>query len=78
MAHHLAQLNIAYMKAPLDDPLMKRFVESLEPMSALADGSSVFIWRLKSDQRDATSIIGPFGSECEPATLFPRGMSSPS
>ena len=56
MEYYLAQLNIAQMKAPLDDPLMKRFVEWLEPINKLADESPGFIWRLQSDEGDATSI----------------------
>ncbi len=56
MNHHLAQLNITRMRAPLDDPLMERFVAWLEPINALADESPGFVWRLQTDQGDATSI----------------------
>ena len=38
-SHHLAQINIARMLAPLDDPLMAGFVEQLDPVNALADRS---------------------------------------
>ena len=44
------------MRAPLDDPLMERFVAWLEPINALADESPGFIWRLQDDEGDATSI----------------------
>jgi len=39
MGLHLAQVNIARMKAPLEDPLMAQFVARLEEVNALADGS---------------------------------------
>ena len=56
MNHYLAQLNITRMRAPLDDPLMERFVAWLEPINALADESPGFIWRLQTEEGDATSI----------------------
>ncbi len=56
MNHYVAQLNITRMRAPLDDPLMDRFVAWLEPINALADESPGFIWRLQTDEGDATSI----------------------
>ncbi len=45
----LAQVNIASMKAPLDDPLMATFVAQLDAVNARADASPGFVWRLKSD-----------------------------
>lgn len=53
---HLAQVNIALLKAPIDDPLLAGFVARLEEINTLADNSSGFIWRLKTEQNDATSI----------------------
>ena len=35
---------------------MERFVAWLEPINALADESPGFIWRLQTDEGDATSI----------------------
>jgi hypothetical protein len=60
--HHIAQLNIAKARAPLDDPMMARFVEWLEPINGLADESQGFVWRLQTDDGDATSIR-PFEDE---------------
>lgn len=60
--HYIAQLNIAKARAPLDDPLMARFVEWLEPINGLADESPGFVWRLQTDEGDATSIR-PFEDE---------------
>ncbi|HEX9855287.1 MAG TPA: DUF3291 domain-containing protein [Acidimicrobiia bacterium] len=56
MTHHLAQLNIARMRFPLDDLGMKGFVDQLEPVNALADAASGFVWRLQTEDGDATSI----------------------
>lgn len=56
MTYHIAQLNIAEMRAPLDDPVMVEFVEALDPINALADRSPGFVWRLQDDSGDATSI----------------------
>ena len=44
------------MRAPLDDPLMKGFVDRLEEINALADRSPGFVWRLESEDGDATAI----------------------
>ena len=60
--YHLAQLNIARMRAPLDDPLMQRFVEWLDPVNGLADESEGFIWRLQTEEGNATSVR-PFEDE---------------
>lgn len=54
--YSIAQLNIAQMIAPLDDPRMKEFAEALEPINALADASPGFEWRLQDEAGDATSI----------------------
>ncbi len=56
MIYHLAQLNVAKMIAPLDDPRMASFVARLEPINALADASPGFVWRLQSDAGDATAL----------------------
>lgn len=54
--YHLAQINIARMRAPLDDPLMRDFVALLAPVNAIADGSPGFVWRRQSDEGDATAF----------------------
>ncbi len=56
MKYHVAQVNIALMQAPLEDPLMAEFVASLDEINALADGSPGFIWRLQTDQGNATDL----------------------
>ena len=53
---HIAQVNIARMKAPLDSPEMAGFVSRLAEINALADGSAGFVWRLQTDEGDATYL----------------------
>lgn len=54
--YHLAQVNIARARAPLDHPLMKGFVDQLDHINALAERSPGFVWRLQTEEGDATSI----------------------
>lgn len=54
--YHLAQLNVAALKAPLDSPELKDFVDNLDRINALAESSDGFAWRLKGDGNDATSL----------------------
>ena len=56
MEFHLAQLNIARMLAPLDSPIMADFVANMDPINRLAENSNGFVWRLKDDSNNATSI----------------------
>ena len=53
---HLAQLNIARFKLPLEDPRMAGFVEALDPINALADEAPGFVWRLQTEAGNATDI----------------------
>ncbi len=56
MNYHLAQINIARLVAPLDDPKIAEFVAQLEPINALADCEPGFVWRLKSESGNASDI----------------------
>jgi hypothetical protein len=56
MAHHLAQINIATLKEPIDSPLLADFVAKLDEVNKLADGAPGFVWRLQSEQGNATAI----------------------
>jgi hypothetical protein len=55
-AYELAQLNIAVMKGPLESPGMADFVGNLDRINALAEKSDGFIWRLQTEEGDATAI----------------------
>jgi Domain of unknown function (DUF3291) len=52
----LAQLNVGRLLAPVDSPTIAGFVAELDPINRLADASPGFLWRLQTDQGDATSI----------------------
>ncbi len=52
---HIAQLNIARSLDSLDSPLLAEFMAKLEPINALAEQSPGFVWRLQSEEGDATS-----------------------
>ena len=61
-AYHLAQHNIALMKAPLESPEMADFVANLERINALAEAAPGYVWRLQDEAGDATAIR-PFGDD---------------
>jgi hypothetical protein len=60
--YHLAQVNIATLKAPIDSPQLKDFVDNLDRINTLAENSDGFVWRLKGEGNDATSLR-PFGDD---------------
>jgi hypothetical protein len=55
MPVHLAQVNVARLAAPLDSAQLRPFVERLQSVNALADGSPGFVWRLQTEEGDATA-----------------------
>lgn len=55
---HLAQMNTARLRAPLEDPSMAEFVEGVALMNSLADRSPGFVWRL-TGEGDAGTISAP-------------------
>jgi heme-degrading monooxygenase HmoA len=56
MDHHIAQVNIALPMEPLDSKRLQGFVDQLEPINALADAAPGFVWRLQTEDGDATAI----------------------
>lgn len=54
--YELAQLNIAVMKEPLDSPRMADFVANLERINAVAESAPGFVWRLQTEEGDATAL----------------------
>ena len=56
MDYLLAQVNIARMREPLDSPLLAGFVEALDPVNALADAAPGFVWRLQTEDGNATAV----------------------
>jgi heme-degrading monooxygenase HmoA len=53
---HLAQINIGRLLAPLDDPLIADFVAQLDEINALAERSPGFVWRLQTQEGNATDL----------------------
>ena len=56
MQLHLAQLNVATLRQPIDHLDTAGFVDGLAPVNALGESSPGFVWRLQDDAGDATSI----------------------
>ena len=54
--YHLAQLNIGRIKAPVEDPIMDGFMNRLDEINAIADNTPGFVWRLQTEDGNATSI----------------------
>ena len=54
--HHIAQLNLAKLKAPKGDPLTEEFFAAIPPINALSEASKGFVWRLVGDVKDHTDI----------------------
>jgi hypothetical protein len=57
--YHLAQINIARMRAAFDDPANAGWVSRLDEINALADGAPGFVWRLQTPEGNAT-YLRPF------------------
>jgi hypothetical protein len=55
----LAEFNISRLKAPLDSPVMKEFVDFLEPVNRFAEESPGYVWRLAAPDGKASSYLPP-------------------
>ena len=56
MIYHLGQINIGRIRAPLDNPIMEGFVSRLDAINQIADAAPGFVWRLQTDEGNATAI----------------------
>ncbi len=56
MEHHLAQVNVSRLLAPLNSPLLADFVAALDEVNAEADRSPGFVWRLQTEDGNATAV----------------------
>ena len=52
----LAQYNIAWIVAPLDDPVMADFTDNIDAINALAETAPGFVWRHQEADGNSTSI----------------------
>jgi hypothetical protein len=53
---HLAELNIARLKYPADDPRVAPFMNALDLVNGIAERSEGFVWRLKDESGNATDM----------------------
>ncbi|WP_369225897.1 DUF3291 domain-containing protein [Streptomyces sp. R39] len=62
-AAHLAQLNVATLRFPLDDPRMTPFVDMLDTVNAAADDAPGFVWRLVEQGAADATALRPAGED---------------
>ncbi len=56
MSYLLAQVNIGRLRAPADSPALADFMAALDPVNAMADAAPGFVWRLQTEDGNATAI----------------------
>ncbi len=56
MKYHIAQYNIAKLRAPLDSPTLADFMAALDPLNSLADDAPGFVWRHQTEDGNSTAI----------------------
>jgi hypothetical protein len=54
---HLAEINVAIARAPLDDPIMAGFVRQLDAINRLAEEAPGFVWRLMAPGGGPSSYL---------------------
>jgi hypothetical protein len=52
----LAQVNIGRLRAPIDSPAIRDFVDNLDRINALAESQPGFVWRLVGEGNNATDV----------------------
>ena len=60
---HLAQVNVARPVAPPGSDELRGFMDALDPINALADRSPGFVWRLQTEDGNATAIRVDVGDD---------------
>lgn len=56
MRYHLAQLNIATFRQPMDHPVNADFINNLDHVNATAEAQPGFVWRLIGEGNDAMDV----------------------
>ena len=56
MDYILAQINVGRLVAPLDSTQLADFVAALDPVNAVADAAPGFVWRLQTEDGNATAL----------------------
>jgi len=59
---HLAQVNIGRARGAMTEPVMQGFAARLEEINGLAERTPGFVWRLQTEDGNATAIR-PYGDE---------------
>jgi hypothetical protein len=54
---HLAELNVAQLRRPLDHPDTAEFVAALDHVNGLAEGAPGFVWRLTDESGLSSSYV---------------------
>lgn len=60
---HLAQLNVAQLRVPLEHPAMIPFVTNLLAVNAEADAAPGFVWRLQDAGSGNATDLRPWGDD---------------
>jgi uncharacterized protein DUF3291 len=61
--YHVAQLNVAHLRAPADSPELAGFMTMLGPVNALADAAPGFVWRLADGDGPGATGLRPCGPD---------------
>jgi len=56
MDYVVAQVNVGRLAAPLESPQLAGFVANLDPVNAVADAAPGFVWRLQTEDGNATAL----------------------
>jgi hypothetical protein len=72
MRHHLAQVNVARMRAAVDDAAMSDFVARVDEMNQLAEQSGGFVWRLRGSEIPPGELLAfeNYSTPFDPARFF--------
>jgi Domain of unknown function (DUF3291) len=63
ITYQIAEINVARMKGvDINDPIMQEFVDNLDIVNGIAETSGGFVWRLKDENDNATSM-NPYNDE---------------
>ena len=54
--YQLAQINVGRLRAPVDSPVVAEFMAALDPINALAEASTGFVWRFQTEDGNATAV----------------------
>ncbi len=60
---HLAQLNVARLRVPLEHPALIPFVSNLGAVNAEADAAPGFVWRLQETESGNATDLRPWGED---------------